>query len=307
MGSVLKKVLNIEKGEGKSFSLFLIHSFSKGGILVLFETVANTKFLDTFSSDMLPFAYIGISVVSILIGFLYSKLENIVSTFKLLLSLLFFLIGVSGFFFLSITFSDSKIVIFFMFIWKSVQWILLGLEFWSLAGMIFDVRQGKRLFNTINSGEIIAIILSGFSIPFLLGFLKLNMLIIISVAFLFIYIFSYILIYQTHRRFFLDKVKAKPSLVEKEVKNKIPFTKYLFMFFLLSFVCSLSYYFIDYSFYHQVNLKFTTPERLAGFFGIYYAILGIITLFTSLFISGRLILRYGIGIALLILTIFDFL
>ena len=41
-------------------------------------------------------------------------------------------------------------------VWYEVEWVLLNLEFWGLAGNLMHVRQGKRLFGLIGAGELIA-------------------------------------------------------------------------------------------------------------------------------------------------------
>ena len=52
-----------------------------------------------------------------------------------------------------------------LMLWKDVLWMLVNIEFWAVAGMLFDLRQGKRLFGIAESGYISAVILGGFAIP----------------------------------------------------------------------------------------------------------------------------------------------
>ena len=43
------------------------------------------------------------------------------------------------------------------------------LEYWAVASRIYDVRQAKRLFGLIGTGEVIARIVGAFSVPLLVG------------------------------------------------------------------------------------------------------------------------------------------
>src|ERR687887_784882 len=49
--------------------------------------------------------------------------------------------------------------------WLRVLMVLTNLVFWGLAERLFNVRQGKRLFSLIGSGELAASILGGFATP----------------------------------------------------------------------------------------------------------------------------------------------
>ena len=49
-------------------------------------------------------------------------------------------------------------------IWNSVVGVLTGLVFWGLAGRVFDVRQAKRLFGLVGSGEAVAGVIAGASV-----------------------------------------------------------------------------------------------------------------------------------------------
>ncbi len=97
---------------------------------------------------------------------------------------------------------------------------------------------------------------------------------------------------------------GSPSSPPEEENNgnesgKLKKDRYLILIF--SFVsCSIfAYYLLDYVFYDQVEGRFTDEQKVAGFLGIYSAILGIVNLFTNAFVPGRLITRYGLGASLL--------
>ena len=65
--------------------------------------------------------------------------------------------------------TSSSWLIFGFLIWFRVVEVLLNLEFWGLPGRIFNVRQSKRLLGLIASGEVVARIVGGFSVPLLVA------------------------------------------------------------------------------------------------------------------------------------------
>jgi len=53
-----------------------------------------------------------------------------------------------------------------LMIWFEVVWALTSLEFWGLAGRLMNLRQGKRLFGLIGSGDMVATVIGGFSMSY---------------------------------------------------------------------------------------------------------------------------------------------
>ena len=51
-------------------------------------------------------------------------------------------------------------------VWYRVLSILTDLEYRAVAARVYDVRQAKRLFGLIGTGEVVARIVGGFSVPF---------------------------------------------------------------------------------------------------------------------------------------------
>jgi hypothetical protein len=56
-------------------------------------------------------------------------------------------------------------VTFVAAVWAEVEFLLSGLALWGFAGALYDIRQAKRAFAIIGSGELIATTVGGFSLP----------------------------------------------------------------------------------------------------------------------------------------------
>src|SRR3989339_1041284 len=185
--SLKEKILilfNIKKGEEKSISLMLLYSFFMGAVIAFFYTAATSLFLVGFKRELFPVAYITGGVLVFLISYIYLRFKKRFN-YKDLVQAgnLFLLISIVGLVFFQI-FTRNKWVVFLLYLWVGVLTYFHGISFWWLASNLFDLRQGKRLFGLISSGEVISQIVSFFSVPVLLQFVNTEFLLYIAIAFL---------------------------------------------------------------------------------------------------------------------------
>ena len=303
--STISTVFNIRSGEALPLSLLLLHSFAHGLSLVFLETPANTLFLSKFGAETLPYVYIATACVSAALGFGYSKLEARLAPTKLLTLTLVGLLILTGLLYLALALNDSKWLTMGLMVWKDVWYILAGIEFWALAGFLFNVRQGKRLFGLVGTGEVLAGIIGGLSVPLIIRFTgPLNLLLIAIFGML----ASLAILIYTLR---LAADRFTPAEDQGETgKDARPFhelfkERYLLLFFGVSVLSYMGYYFIDYIFYDQVESAFPDENQLASFFGIFYAVLSLFDLVSSGLISGRMLTRYGLTFGLMTLPVAD--
>ena len=163
--TLVASALNVRPGEGGLTAMLLAHAFFVGMTTVSFSTAANALFLATFDIGVLPYVYIGSATLAVLIGLLYIKLQTRLPFPTLLVAtLLFLLLSVCAFRFGFLA-SDAKWLSFAILFWLRLLLVLSNLEFWGLVGRLLNVRQGKRLFSLIGSGDLSAHILGGFATP----------------------------------------------------------------------------------------------------------------------------------------------
>jgi AAA family ATP:ADP antiporter len=265
------------------------------------ETPANTLFLSRFSIDKLPQVYVATAMVCIAIGLVFARLESRISVRTLLTGTLGFLSIVTLAFYFGLSVAQSQSVVFGVMVWKDVHWTLTNLEFWALAGLLLDVRQGKRLFGMIALGEIVAGMLGGFSVPL---FVRSGGTLLVLVASAAATIASMcLLIYTLHRA-----AAQHVAVLDEGPEHRKPWLtlfkdRYLALFFGVSALSLFGEFFIDYSFYNRVELAFTDEAKLASFFGLFYGVLGAAQLVSSLWVSGRCLTRYGLSFGLMALPL----
>ena len=252
-----------------------------------------------YDTSDLPYIYILASIVSVVIGYFYTVLENNLNIKKLLSITLFLILLIVIFFFVSITVFKIKALYMWIMVFKDVLWIFVGIEFGILTGMIFNIRQGKRLFGLLVSGEIIAGIIGGLSIGFIIELTDtINLLVISALAL----VVSFLLLLKILNEFsdrFKEEAENSEDNTEPISYKEILKNRYYVLFFALSVLSFFVFYFIDYIFYYEVENHFKSEKEMASFFGIFFALLNIVNLCSSLFVSGAVLSRFGIIFGLL--------
>jgi|GEM_PF-2367102 len=283
--------------------LLFLHSFLSGISLVFFETAANTLFLMEHSISELPYVYIVASILSVLMGVVYTKLEQKIDIQKLLKISLYFVLCMIVLFFVLIKFNDNKLSFMGIMIFKDILWMFVGMEFGILTGIIFNIRQGKRLFGLLMTGEILSGILGGLSIGYILNYIEtIDLLLISSLSLVLSIVLLNKIITNFHKRFH-SRASEDEDEKSKGGYGSLLKNKYYLIFFTISLLSFFVFYFIDYIFYFKVEEQYTNEKELASFFGIFIAMLNVVNILSSVFLSGKLLSRYGVGLGLMAIPV----
>src|SRR5258708_30969628 len=107
----------------------------------------------------------GIAVILTLLTFIYLQISQRIS-FKRLLTVNFgSLLAITLLFGVGLTVTNARWLIFALPVLFQIVLNFGNLAFWSLAGRIFNLRQGKRLFGLVGAGQWIAFVIMGFLMP----------------------------------------------------------------------------------------------------------------------------------------------
>jgi len=196
--------------------------------------------------------------------------------------------------------TDSQWHTFFVFVMMGPLNIIALLGFWGTVGRIFTLRQGKRLFGLIDTGQIVGIILSSYAIPLLLSLhFATKDLLFISSASIFIAFFVQMII---SGKVDFEQKQEKTAKAEKEdygffslFKNRYITLMSLFVVFLVVVT-----FFVHYSFLAVTKEKYPNNIDLAAFLGYFTGTLMIFSLLIKTFVYGRLLKTYGLRLALVI-------
>ncbi|MCE7959641.1 MAG: hypothetical protein DYH06_17150, partial [Acidobacteria bacterium ACB2] len=154
----ISSVLGIRPGEGTRVAALVVHSLFNGVFCAFFLTAANALFLDRFEISFLPLAYIAAAAVGYVAVLAFSRLEKSAGVAALLVANLAVLLVVSGAFWFLARTTGNDWVVFAMFVFVGPMFGLVALGYWGLAGRLFDLRQGKRLFGLVGAGEEVSTI-----------------------------------------------------------------------------------------------------------------------------------------------------
>ena len=146
-------------------------AFFLGVFLAVFDISATSMFMNTFGEAKLSEAFLISGIVGFFMTALYSKLQSIMKFSRLIILNLFVISVLTFLLRFSFYYSDSEWLIFGVFVMMGPLNLLGIVGFWGMAGRLFTLRQGKRLYGLIDSGQIVGMIIISFTIPILLSLL----------------------------------------------------------------------------------------------------------------------------------------
>lgn len=299
--NLLRSALNMRPGEGRPLAYLVVHSFFLGLTLLFLETAASTLFLNRFGVTMLPYAYMGIAVVVTVVGTGYAKLQNRLSFPRLLQANLgLLLLSIAALWF-GLTWTQSRWPIFALFMWFEVTSTLISLEIWSLSGRLFNVRQSKRLFALVGTGGITAGILGGLSVPVLVPVVGTRNLLLVAIGGMTLSLWTLHRILRQYGQNLVAQDEEETEATSGGQGWRLIRDPYVLLFSLMAGLSVIAYYLVDFIFYDRVESRFTDEVKLASFFGLFYAVVGVARLVVQTFLSGRLITRFGLSFGLVAL------
>ena len=292
-------ILSIEKEEQYSVVILLIQSIFLGIFAGSFDVGAQSLFLKVYDASLIPKAFVISGIVGILITSLYTILQKRMKFSDFAILNLIFVVVATSILRLGFEFTEDKRLVFAIFVMMGPLTIVSFLGFWGTVGRMFTLRQGKRLFGLIDSGQILGIIMSSFAIPVLITikFDILNSLLICAVS-IFLALIMQIII---ARNFNLE---IKTAEVEQNSKKsnlidlfRDHYTMLMAVFVVLSVVTA---FFVHYSFLTVMKENYPDPDALASFFGAFMGTLMIFTIIFKTFVYSKLMKTYGLKVAVMI-------
>ncbi|MBP6978553.1 MAG: hypothetical protein PHD61_07595 [Bacteroidales bacterium] len=298
------KLLNIRREERRPVVLLILFSFFMGMALSYYFTASNAIFIRHFAPRMISLSYMVSGIAVYLTWLLLTRIDKrlppdsrfIVKFAFILISVVVISIGTWRY--------DSDVMAFILFTFVRVLVYITMITFWGLAGSLFNLRQGKRIFGLIGTGEAISVILGYFSVPVILHFVDTPFLLFFS-SFAFLMCFLVVLIIL---RTFKDRLGFAPSPTEHASDDRSGKWKYTTLlrqpyFVLISLLALLpifGYLFVDYMFLHQTKFEFNNDrDTIARFLGYLLGFVAVVELIFKLFVSGRLLNKYGLKPSLL--------
>lgn len=303
----LSSALGVRAGEGTRVAALVVHSLFNGVFCAFFLTAANALFLDRFEISFLPLAYIAAAAVGYVAILAFSRLEKAAGVAALLVTNVAALLLLSGTFWLLARTTASDAVVFAMFVCVGPMFSLVALGYWGLAGRLFDLRQGKRLFGLVGAGEEVSTIAGLFSIPFLVkvlgGPLPLLLFATAGLAGSLVVVVAITRAFRATLASGGDAPAKGGAAARGAGLSDLLRSRYFVLLAACVILLNFALYGVDFSFLAQTRAKFVGPEQLARFIGVFYGATKVVELIMKVGVSGRLLGQFGVKVGLLVLPV----
>ena len=150
----LQRLFGIKASETRTVALFLLHNFLLGIGSILVYVAANVLLLEHNPTYSLPRGYIAGALAMMLVGRIYTHFEHHYLLKRLAVRVLLAVVALTGVLGVLVEVGHSVAAAVAVMAGYRVIYLLTNLEFWGVSAVVFDVRQSKRLFSIISSGDM---------------------------------------------------------------------------------------------------------------------------------------------------------
>jgi len=307
MSSPLATNLKVKSQEQKQIMLMLATGFFMGAFIATYQVTADSLFLNRLGHE-LNRAFLIAGALGIATTFLFSFFQNWIKFTTLALSsvVLIFIFSLTAYFLLEFgNEAYHNTFIFALYCMSGPLTAVLLLSFWGLFGRLFNFRQSKRIVGWIDTGQLIAAILSTLIlIPFTSDVIEdtSRYLIFCSISIFIVFILLIILsssfeLAKNNPREFGPEVREKTKLVN------LLGERYILLMSLFLLVSMTTLMLSQFSFQKLVQEQYPDEAELTRFNSFFIGAVYGLSLIMQTFINNKVISNYGLRISLFILPI----
>ncbi|MBW4557252.1 MAG: MFS transporter [Trichormus sp. ATA11-4-KO1] len=300
--SVLARLLqwvNLRPEEGeRTWMMFAFYTTVSVGLRWAEDSTV-ALFLDEYGAGPLPWMYIASAVMGVGLVFVYSWLQKIFPLRWVIVAIapcmvlpIILIVSLRGEIHISYL---TVVLVFLLRLWVDALYVINDLNTSIVANQLFNIREIKRTYPLVSSGLLVADVISGFSLPWMLQFIKLEQVILIACAFIILGagILSYL---SNHYRAAFPDAPQKLIPHEQASRHRrlqAPLRRYTWQLFAFVGLLQVIGLLVDFQYLRELNLSLNSRD-LASFLGLFAGIVGLCELMTQWFISSRLIERFGV-------------
>jgi len=303
MARLLQRVLNLREGDLARGGLLFVHLFLVITTYVVAKIARDALFLDRFRADQLP--YVDISV-AVLVGFVvagYVRIGRHMELPRLLAATLLFFSLHSVLFWIFVRYFHWPWLFPVFYVWAGIFGVLAPAQVWTLANYVLTTREAKRVFGLLGSGGIAGWIFAGFFCKAIVRLFGTEALLLSMAVFIALSAGMVLLIQRQHLRED-SRAGAQHGAAQKATPNFIQSlrlvwgSKYLRSVATLIFLSSYATTMTGWQFKAIAKQFLVHKDQLAVFFADFNFYAGLLCLACQLFLTTRLLRRFGIGLAL---------
>ncbi len=299
----LNRILDVREGELLRLLLMFGYLLLVIACYVTTKSVRDAMFLKRIGVDQLPYVFILIALVVGVISSAYSRAASRVSLNKLIRTTS--LIAISNLFLFWLSLHRTGAWMFYvLYIWVSVFGVITASQFWLLANYVFNPREAKRLFALVGAGGVLGGIFGGYFTKYGAHWFGTENLLLWCMGLMGLTI---VIMERVWREASLvpsssgaNQQQQQPQQSEtRRLLRLIWGSRHLTMLAAILGITVIVESFVDYQLKFLSNLAFDSQDQLTSFFGTLFAYLGIFSLLFQIFLTGRILKRFGVGASIL--------
>lgn len=300
MGRLLTRLVDLRPGERVPLLQVFSALFCLIAAHTMIETARDALFLGKIPANRLTFVYAVLAGLAFVTSPWSRRFaDNFGRRNALVIALMASSFGTTIFYLLE----KTHPVVFGLYIWSGLLGAVLVSQFWLLAGTIFTVAQGKRLFGPLAAGGALGAVIGASFAATVLVLIPVDGLLLTASGLLLVAAIVLTTI-DSHE----DRPPAtKPKALADDEKGGMSLLRdqpYLWRLAALIVLATAAVLVTDYLFKSVAAAHFADhPERLGPFFAQYYAVLNAIALVIQLFVAGYLIRRVGVVMSVVVLPL----
>ena len=297
-----RSLVDIRRGERMTVALMFAYGFLALTSYYVIKPARNSIFLDRVGSDMLPLIYILTAIFIIAVMVVYSRYVERIGRMTLLLGSIGFLaVTLVGFWWVldpqSGLLSSGAFYIF-----VKLYPLLLVSQFWLVGNLLFTTTQARRLFGPIGVGLILGGIAGSGIAGGLADVIGTTDLLLVATAILLTCGGLVVALSPRMERAGGTSARLTEELSGTAVQllRKSSHLKTIAAILGLTIVVGTL---LDWQLNRAVEMEIAGADAKTEFFGLFYGVLNVVSVSIQVLITGAVLRRFGLRVALLVLPV----
>jgi len=263
------------------------------------KAVRDSLFVTKIGPAQLPYVYLLIAATMGVVSVFHSRAVRRIGVYRLIQTTL--LAAISNLVLFWVVFKNhSSFWFYVLYVWVSVFGVITASQFWLLATHVFDAREARRVFAWIGVGGILGgVVGGGITNRFAHLFGTESLLIVCAGVLVPTLILLRRISAGNHN--VLHSESAVEERPDEKLFNVVRQSRHLSVLALLLGVGVVVEAFIDYEYKFVARHAIPSKDHLTAFFGSITFYIGIGSLLFQLLVTNRVLKRFGVGWAILLL------
>lgn len=300
----LGRWLDVRPGEGRLFGMSTVGAFLVISFVVASRAVRDAFFLDEFSVEAFPYITIAVALIALPTIGVFSRFLARRDPSTVYRTLLLVLIAglVALQYFTELRPPEDQfgvqVATVAFYLWTAIGTLLLTSGFWIVTADHYALRDAKRLFGMVSGGGTLGAMLTGLALEPLAGrFGNSALVVLLTGTLVLLWIQQWMLPPSPESS--TDGLDGEASL--RDSLGLVVSTPHLRTIAAIVAVATLASFMVDYQFKGAAAARFAQDEDLAGFFGKFYGITGVLALLLQVLAASRLLSAAGVAVTLSVL------